>query len=93
MVIGITSRKFRLSTDVLSSRNKTSVESFKLGKTLESSKVIRMSSPMLFMVNFGHHRRLFGSSYLCEESSHTKSRTIPFLNVEKFVVVDFSVKL
>ena len=53
---------------------KTSVES-ELGKTLELSKIMRMSFLMLDRVNWGHHQKLLGLSYLCEESSHTKSLT------------------
>ena len=53
--------------------DKTLVESVKLGKTLELSKIMRMSFLMLDRVNWGHHQKLLGLSYLCEESSHTKS--------------------
>ena len=56
--------------------DKTLVESVKLGKTLELSKIMRMSFLMLDRVNWGHH---LGSSYIFEESSHTKSRLlVPF---------------
>ena len=50
--------------------DKTLVESVKLGKTLELSKIMRMSFLMLDRVNWGHH---LGSSYIFEESSHTKA--------------------
>ena len=42
--------------------NKTSVESVKLGKTSELSKIIRKSSHMLDWVNCGHRQKHLGSS-------------------------------
>ena len=41
---------------------------------------------MLNRVNWGHGKKLLGSSYLCEESLHTKSWYI-FIHLKKFVVV------
>ena len=50
----------------------------KLEKALELSKILRLrfcwkSYPMLDRVNLDHRQKLLGSSYLCKESSHTKS--------------------
>ena len=52
----------------------TSVESVELEKSLELRlSCCWKSSPMQYRVNWGNCQKLLRSSYLCEESSHTKS--------------------
>ena len=60
--------------DLKNKDDNTSVNS--VGKALEVNKILKFSFcwrsfPMLDRVNWG--QKLLGSSYLCEESSHTKS--------------------
>ena len=52
-------------------KNNTSVESVKLGKTFELSKLIRKSSPVLDRVNWDH-RRNFLDHLIFVRNAHTK---------------------